>query len=100
MYKTFDSDLHLFLYLQACECIIITFCLVMVIMWPFIKVVICKISGIDHCGVDGVVTLFSFHTAYVDSCLLMFWDSLSVPGSSSLLVLEDRHDVVSWNVSK
>jgi len=81
--------------LQACVCIIITFCLVMEIMWPFINVVSCKISGIHHCGVGGVFTLFSLHTAFVDSCLLMFWDSLSVPRSSSLLVLEDRHDVLS-----
>lgn len=76
-------------------CIIITFCLVMEIMWPSIKVVSCKILGIHHCGVGGVFTLFSLHTAYVDSCLLMFWDSLSVPGLSSLLVLEARHDVLS-----
>jgi hypothetical protein len=81
--------------LQACECIIITFCLVMVIMWPFIKFVICKISDTHHCGVDGVFTLFSCHIAYVDVCLLMFWDSLSVPGSSSRLFLEERHDVLS-----
>ena len=60
-----------------------------------IKVVICKISGIHHCGVDGVFTLLGCYKAYFVTCLLMFRDSLSVPGLSSLLVVEDRHDVLS-----
>ena len=47
-----------------------------------------EISGFNH-DAEEVITLLCCYTAYIYSCFLMFWDSLSIPSSKGPAVQEE-----------